>query len=69
VNCLLSRAVDNQVYVACVSQARDVKHSYVAWGHSMIVNPWGEILAKADEKPVIIYADIGISPHLFVLIL
>lgn len=34
------RAVDNQVYVATVSPARDEKASYVAWGHSTVVNPW-----------------------------
>lgn len=34
------RAVDNQVYVAAVSPARDEKASYVAWGHSTVVNPW-----------------------------
>jgi hypothetical protein len=34
------RAVDNQVYVATASPARDDKASYVAWGHSTIVNPW-----------------------------
>lgn len=34
------RAVDNQVYVATASPARDEKASYVAWGHSTVVNPW-----------------------------
>ncbi|KAF6120636.1 nitrilase family member 2 [Phyllostomus discolor] len=34
------RAVDNQVYVATASPARDDKASYVAWGHSTVVNPW-----------------------------
>lgn len=34
------RAVDNQVYVATASPARDEQASYVAWGHSTIVNPW-----------------------------
>lgn len=34
------RAVDNQVYVATVSPARDEKASYIAWGHSTVVNPW-----------------------------
>lgn len=34
------RAVDNQLYVATVSPARDEKASYVAWGHSTVVNPW-----------------------------
>ena len=35
-----ARAVDNQCYVATVSPARDVSASYVAWGHSLVVNPW-----------------------------
>lgn len=34
------RAIDNQVYVATVSPARDDSASYVAWGHSTIVSPW-----------------------------
>ncbi|XP_052454770.1 omega-amidase NIT2 [Carassius gibelio] len=34
------RAVDNQVYVAAASPARDESASYVAWGHSSVVNPW-----------------------------
>lgn len=35
-----SRAVDNQVYVCSVSPARDENATYVAWGHSLIANPW-----------------------------
>ena len=36
----VSRSLDNQVYTAAVSPARDEKASYVAWGHSTLVNPW-----------------------------
>ncbi|XP_013875688.1 omega-amidase NIT2 isoform X2 [Austrofundulus limnaeus] len=35
-----ARAVDNQVFVATASPARDEAASYVAWGHSSVVNPW-----------------------------
>ncbi|XP_069744817.1 omega-amidase NIT2 isoform X2 [Narcine bancroftii] len=56
-----ARAVDNQVYVAAVSPARNEKSSYVAWGHSSIVNPWGEVLAKAGSEETIIYADIDLK--------
>jgi len=35
-----ARAIDNQCYVATVSPARDVTAEYVAWGHSLVVNPW-----------------------------
>ncbi|XP_060028180.1 omega-amidase NIT2 isoform X2 [Erinaceus europaeus] len=55
------RAVDNQVYVATASQARDEKASYVAWGHSTVVSPWGEVLAKADAEEMIVYADIDLK--------
>uniref|UniRef100_A0AAA9RVT8 Omega-amidase NIT2 n=1 Tax=Bos taurus TaxID=9913 RepID=A0AAA9RVT8_BOVIN len=55
------RAVDNQVYVATASPARDEKASYVAWGHSTVVNPWGEVLAKAGTEETIVYADIDLK--------
>lgn len=45
-----TRALDNQVYVAGVSPARDKDASYVAYGNSMLANPWGEILLRLDDK-------------------
>uniref|UniRef100_A0A2K6M5A1 Omega-amidase NIT2 n=1 Tax=Rhinopithecus bieti TaxID=61621 RepID=A0A2K6M5A1_RHIBE len=56
-----SRAVDNQVYVATASPARDEKASYVAWGHSTVVNPWGEVLAKAGTEEAIVYSDVDLK--------
>jgi omega-amidase len=35
-----ARAVDNQVYVATISPARNPQSTYQAWGHSTIVSPW-----------------------------
>jgi omega-amidase len=35
-----ARAVDNQVYVAVCSPARNLEASYHAWGHSTVVDPW-----------------------------
>ncbi|XP_006868709.1 PREDICTED: omega-amidase NIT2 [Chrysochloris asiatica] len=55
------RAVDNQVYVATASPARDDNASYVAWGHSTVVNPWGEVLAKAGTEETIVYSDIDLK--------
>ncbi|XP_074157115.1 omega-amidase NIT2 [Sminthopsis crassicaudata] len=55
------RAVDNQVFVATASPARDVDSSYVAWGHSTVVSPWGEILAQADTDETIVYANIDLK--------
>ncbi|TPX39720.1 hypothetical protein SeMB42_g06274 [Synchytrium endobioticum] len=42
-----SRALDNQFYVACCSPARDVNFKdYQAYGHSMIVDPMGQVMAE-----------------------
>ena len=56
-----ARAIDNQVFMAAASPARNKDLSYVAYGNSMIVNPWGTILAEANEKEEIIYADIDLK--------
>uniref|UniRef100_A0A8C6ATK4 Omega-amidase NIT2 n=1 Tax=Monodon monoceros TaxID=40151 RepID=A0A8C6ATK4_MONMO len=55
------RAVDNQVYVATASPARDDRASYVAWGHSTVVSPWGEVLVKAGTEEMIVYSDIDLK--------
>ncbi|KAM0285670.1 hypothetical protein ACHAQH_001376 [Verticillium albo-atrum] len=44
------RALDNQIYVAMCSPARDPDGPYQAWGHSMILDPLAEVVAETDEK-------------------
>lgn len=56
-----ARAIDNQVYFVAASPARDYKSSYTAYGHSMIVDPWGDILAQAGEGEEIIYAPVDLD--------
>ncbi|SHF06985.1 omega-amidase [Desulforamulus putei DSM 12395] len=56
-----ARALDNQIYVAAVSPARDEKADYVAYGHSMVTTPWGDVLVQADEKPAVLTADIDLQ--------
>lgn len=53
-----TRAIDTQAYVVATSPSQIENPYYIAWGHSMIVDPWGGILAKANKKEEIIYADI-----------
>jgi predicted amidohydrolase len=55
------RAVDNQVYVAAVSPARNDKSSYVAYGHSMVADPWGKVENEAGSAEEIIYVTIDDS--------
>ena len=56
-----TRAADNQIFMAGCSPARDEKASYVAWGHSLVVDPFGKILSQLDEKENILYQDIDLS--------
>ncbi|XP_065835862.1 omega-amidase NIT2-like [Oscarella lobularis] len=58
---LRARALDNQVFVAGVSPARDDKASYVAWGHSTVVDPWGKVIATTEEAEDIVFADIDLG--------
>lgn len=45
-----SRALDNQCYMIGTSDAREEEAEYVAWGHSLIVSPWGDVIAEMNEK-------------------
>ena len=40
---------------------RDTGASYVAWGHSTVVNPWGEVVGKAGDGEEIVLADIDLE--------
>ena len=44
------RALDNQCFIAGCSPARDETASYVAYGHSLVSDPWGNLLTEFDEK-------------------
>ncbi|XP_067633262.1 omega-amidase NIT2 [Eurosta solidaginis] len=56
-----SRANDNQLYVVTTSPARDKDAEYVAWGHSMVVDPWAKVLKSAGVGDEIISVDIDFS--------
>jgi predicted amidohydrolase len=47
---LRSRAIENTVYVAGVSPAPTPGAGYEAWGHSKLVDPFGEIVAALDRE-------------------
>ncbi|CAI9100678.1 OLC1v1037829C1 [Oldenlandia corymbosa var. corymbosa] len=56
-----ARAADCQLYVATCSPARDSTANYVAWGHSTLVGPFGEILATAEHEEVTVVAEVDYS--------
>lgn len=57
---LRARAVENQCFVVAPAQCgkhddQGLRHS---WGHSVIIDPWGEVLAMAEEEPGVVLADL-----------
>ncbi|OTB15118.1 hypothetical protein K445DRAFT_318501 [Daldinia sp. EC12] len=53
-----ARAMDNQLYVALCSPARDMGASYHAYGHSLVVDPMAQVLVEAEDKETIVYWDL-----------
>lgn len=43
-----SRAVDNQVFTIGTAPALDPDASYLSYGHSIVVDPWGTVLVEMD---------------------
>lgn len=54
-----ARANDTQSYVACVSPARAQGPGYIAYGHTQLIGPWGDVLAELDAVEDTIIKDIG----------
>uniref|UniRef100_A0A803MG95 CN hydrolase domain-containing protein n=1 Tax=Chenopodium quinoa TaxID=63459 RepID=A0A803MG95_CHEQI len=50
-----------QLYVATCAPARDTESGYVAWGHSTLVGPFGEVLATTDHDETTVIAEIDYS--------
>jgi len=55
---LRARAIDNQLYIAAPAQVGQHNPAYRSHGHSLIVDPWGIILAEAVNRTGLISAPL-----------
>jgi len=55
---LRARAIENGAFVIAPAQGGMHANGRATYGHSLIVGPWGEILAEAGTEPGVIVADI-----------
>ncbi len=53
-----ARAIENGAYVVAPAQTGTHAGGRRTYGHSLIVSPWGEILAEAGPEPGVILAEI-----------
>lgn len=55
---LRARAIENAAYVFAPAQCGEHPHGRLTHGHSLIVDPWGEVLADGGDAPGYIIAEI-----------
>jgi predicted amidohydrolase len=59
---LRARAIENGAWVVSAAQGGRHEDGRETFGHSMIVDPWGRIVAEADhDEPCVVVADIDIK--------
>jgi len=56
-----ARAIENGTFVMAAAQSGDHQGVRNTYGHSVIISPWGEILADADTEPGVIVQTIDLD--------
>jgi predicted amidohydrolase len=56
-----ARAIETGTFVLAASQGGLHENGRATFGHSLIVSPWGEVLAEGGEEPGVIFADIDLA--------
>jgi predicted amidohydrolase len=57
-----SRAIENHAFVIAAAQVGTTKEGIATYGHSLIVDPWGEVLAEStSEGPEVITATLNLD--------
>jgi predicted amidohydrolase len=56
-----SRALDNSVYMVGAATARDMKASYISYGNSIVVSPWGDVMDRLDGEEGYIVATLDLE--------
>jgi predicted amidohydrolase len=58
---LRARAIENQAYIIAPNQIGKNPKSFATYGNSMIVDPWGRVLARASDCPGVIFAEVDLT--------
>ena len=58
---LRARAIESQCYVVAAAQSGQHNAKRTSWGHSLIVSPWGEVLADAGQGEKVVTATIDLE--------
>lgn len=58
---LRARAIENLAFVAAAAQGGLHENTRRTWGHSMLVDPWGSVIAERAEAPGVVSAELGFA--------
>ena len=58
---LRSRAVDNEYFMVAAAAARYEGFNYECWGHSMVIDPFGQVLASCEAEETTVFAEIELQ--------
>jgi predicted amidohydrolase len=58
---LRARAIECQCYVFAAAQGGKHENGRETFGHSLVISPWGEVLAEADVQPSVTFADVELQ--------
>jgi predicted amidohydrolase len=56
-----ARAIENQIFMVAAGQVGRAPPHYESWGHSMIADPWGRVLAVAPDEECFVAADLDLE--------
>ena len=56
-----ARAIENGVFILAPNQWGVNNENRSTYGHTLIVDPWGEILAEADESEMIVTSELNLN--------
>jgi predicted amidohydrolase len=55
---LRARAIENQCYVLAAAQGGEHPGGRRTYGHSLLIDPWGKVVAEHENGPGIVVGDI-----------
>lgn len=58
---LRARAIESQCYVVAAAQTGKNHERRTSYGHSLVVDPWGAVVAQCREGPGLCYAEIDLD--------
>jgi nitrilase len=58
---LRARAIENQCYILACNQTTGGMSGVNCWGHSMVIDPWGKVVAQSEHEEMVLQTEIDLD--------